>query len=117
MPGFHRGPALPDDFALQVQFGERLHLLVRGHVQELLPVLVADFQTVSAALELLTERPHIAALGVKHEDRRMLGQVLATFVDDVQKPVTVDRHVVRGLPGEFGRQLGPIVDDLVPMIS
>ena len=48
---------LPNDLAREVQFGDRLHLLVRTHVEELLAVLCMDLNTVAAPLKLLAERP------------------------------------------------------------
>lgn len=92
-------------------------MLVSADVQELLSALVADLDSVAAALELAAERPHELALGVKHEDRRVPLQIRATLVNHVQVADFVDRYIVRRLPRVFFWQLRPVVHHLKPMLA
>ena len=115
--GVHRGVLEPDEFALEGELGEVLQLLVAGDVEELLAALGADFQAVAAALELVAEGAHELALGIKDEDGRVAGLVLAALVDDVEEAVAIDGDVVGGLPGVFVGQLGPVVLHLVTVLA
>jgi len=68
---------------------------------------------VTAALKLLAEGADELAFTVKDKDGRVVLKVLAALVDDVEILVAIHGHVVGGLPREFGRKLGPVVENLV----
>ena len=114
---FHRRVFLPDGFALQVELGERLEVLIGADVEELLPAFVANLDAVPAPLELLAERADVFAVGIEHEDRRMVLQVGLPFVNHVHAARLVDGHVVRRLPGEPVGQLRPVVLHLVSVLA
>ena len=70
-------------------------------------------EPVPAALKLAAERADEFPLRIEDEDRRVILELLAALVDDVEEALAVHGDVVRGLPGVWRRQLGPVVQHLV----
>jgi hypothetical protein len=114
---FHRRALFPDHFALECELGEVLQLLVARDIEELRIAFGANFKTMTASLKLISERTHEFALGIKHEYGWVILQVLAAFMNDVDQAVSVHRHVVSGLPGVFIRQLRPVVQHFISVIT
>ena len=113
----HRRVFFPDGFAFERELRETLHLLIRGDVEKLFLALGDDFQPMPAALKLISKRADKFPLLIEHEDGRMLLQVLAPLVRDVEQAVAIHRDVVRDLPRVFVRQLRPMVLHLVTMLA
>ena len=57
------------------------------------------------------------AVSVEDEDRRMIGLIETTFVDDVDEALAIDGNVVRGLPSVLVGKLEPGVIALVVVIA
>ena len=78
----HRRPFLPDGLSLQVQFGERLSLLVSAHVEELLVALLTDFDAVAAFQQETSEliRQASGAAGQMSDARERLTLMRAALV-------------------------------------
>ena len=67
---------------------------------------------MAAALKFFAERTDVLALGVEHEDRRMLLERLAPLVNHIHQPIAIHRDIVRRLPGVLVGKLRPLVLDL-----
>lgn len=113
----HGRALIPDRFSGQGELGEGFHLLVSGDVEEFLVSFGMDFDAVSAALELASERANEAAFGIEDKDTRVIFLIREAFVHYVKVLIFVDGDIVRGLPGEPVREQGPVVDDFVLMLS
>ena len=110
---FHGRAFFPHAFALERELGEIFQLLITGDVEELLAALRVHREPVPAALKLAAERADEFPLRIEDEDRRVILELLAALVDDVEEALAVHGDVVRGLPGVWRRQLGPVVQHLV----
>ena len=115
--GGHRCALIPNDVSLEGQFGEGLHVLIGGDVEELLRALGADFDAVAAALELAAEGADEFADGIKNEDAGVILDVGIPFVHHVEVLPGIDGNVMSGLPGEFVGELGEVVVDFVLMFT
>ena len=92
-------------------------MLVGADIEELVVALLADLDAVPTALELLAKAADVFAGVVENEDRRMIFQLLAPLVDDIDIGLGIHSHIVRGLPGELIGQLQPVVQHLVTMLA
>src|SRR5262245_7839330 len=72
---------------------------------------------MTASLELLAKRAHVAPGRIEHENRRMVLQVLCPLMDDIDQSCGVHGHVMCSLPMELSRKLSPLVLDLVTMFA
>src|SRR5258706_15213513 len=115
--GIHRRPLFPNLLSLESELGEILQLLVTGDVKELFVAFGADFQTMTAALELITESADEFPVLVENKNGGVILEVLAPFMDDVEEAFAVDGDVVRDLPGVFGRKLRPVMEYFVAVIT
>ena len=113
----HRRVFFPNDLALERELGEGFHVLVSAHIKELFLALCAHLDAVATALKLTAKGANEFALLVENKNGRMIFQVLAAFVNDVQQTLRINGDVVRGLPRVFVRQLREVVLHLVPMLA
>ncbi|HCP13076.1 MAG TPA: hypothetical protein DIT89_12150 [Planctomycetaceae bacterium] len=107
--GFHGCFFEPDNFSVQGHFGEGFDLLIGGDVEEFLVAFFANFDAVSAPLELGTECADELSCGVEDEDGGVIFEVTASFVNDVQISGAVEGDIVGGLPRVFVGQLREVV--------
>ena len=113
----HRRVFFPNDLALERELSKGFHVLVSAHIKELFLALGAHLNTVATALKLTAKGADEFALLVENKNGRMILQVLAAFVNDVQQTLRINGDVVRGLPRVFVRQLREAVLHLVPMLA
>jgi hypothetical protein len=74
-------------------------------------------ERLPATLELVAKRADKLALGVEDENGRVILQIRAPLVDDVEQTLAIHGDVVRGLPRILVRELRPVVQHFVTVLA
>jgi len=107
----------PDFLATEGQLHNNVQVLAITEIDELLIPFDSQIDAMAATIEFFAKRPDKGAIWIKDKDCVSSLSVSAAIVDDEDVAVLADRDVLRSLPGEPIRQLRPIVDHLIAMLT
>ena len=112
----------PDHLPFQIRLDHEIDRHHATEIQELLPVLLADVDTMSASVVLLAEGPDELAGRVENNDcvLSLVGRfrLLATGpMLDVDETGLVDRHAMRLKPMDRAGHFAPFMEALVTMFT